>query len=173
MEAQDRSRIASGRVFASGCSYHTSSAPLCCSGCLPPSLPPVLHRDVQKLLPHFCPRVSLILTAAVCPLRLLIPPPPRPDYEETHKGACFRRNRVTCSPSPGGPRGPGQQVDLKPRASWTARRPPASAEPLHQRRAASASPQAYCVNPHKVTHISFRGCVGASPGLRRVCVCVS
>lgn len=38
LEAQDRSRIASGRVFASGCSYHTSSAPLCCSGRLPPSL---------------------------------------------------------------------------------------------------------------------------------------
>lgn len=77
---------------------------------------------------------------------------------------------MTCSPSPGGPRGPGQQVDLKSRASWTARRPPASAEPLHLRRAASASPQAYCVNPHKVTHIPFTGYVAASPGPQFVCV---
>lgn len=53
LEAQGRLRIASGRACASGCSYRTSTQRVCCSRRFPPSLlPPMLHGDVQKLLPQ-------------------------------------------------------------------------------------------------------------------------
>lgn len=86
LEARGRLRFASGRAFASGCSYHTSSAQVCCSRHFPPSvLPPMLWRCTETIAILF-PQVSLIPTAAVCHLPA---PDPPPDYEGTHKCACF------------------------------------------------------------------------------------